>query len=101
MNDTGPKIVSYTLETPLMRGETALTKLNFRSPKGGDFRGLSVARLGQLDYDEMRKLLPRISMDGLVDMEVDQIEADDVIEIALLLSDFFQTDRRKADTRIG
>ncbi|MES2339582.1 MAG: phage tail assembly protein [Pseudomonadota bacterium] len=97
-NSTGKvELLTVPLETPLARDAGALTELKFRRPKGGDFRGLSMAKLGQLDYDEVRRLAPRISLDGLITEEVDQIDGADQLELAGALSDFLVPTRRKAE----
>jgi len=92
------EIKTVPLETPLKRDAGALEALSFRRPVSGDYRGLSIARLGQLDYDEVRKLLPRISMDGLIVEEVDRIDGADQLEICAELTDFLSVKRRKADS---
>lgn len=91
-------IITVPLDQPLARGDDKIATLRFRRPVSGDFRGLSMARLGQLDYEEVRKLLPRISLDGLIAEEVDRIDGADQMEICIELSDFLQTRRRKADS---
>lgn len=90
-------IATVALETPLQRDAGALDTLRFRRPIGGDFRGLSMSKLGQLDYDEIRRLAPRISLDGLIAEEVDRIDGADQLELAGTLSDFLVPTRRKAE----
>ncbi len=92
-----PSIISVPLDTPVPRDGGNIDVLRFRRPVGGDFRGLSMAKLGQLEYDELRKLMPRISLDGLIQQEVDAIDGADQLELAGALSDFFVTTRRKAE----
>ena len=91
------EIKTVPLETPLKRDAGELADLRFRRPVSGDYRGLSIARLGQLDYDEVRKLLPRISLDGLIAEEVDRIDGADQLEVCAELADFLSVKRRKAD----
>ena len=90
-------MVTVPLETPLQRDAGPLDALRFRRPSGGDFRGLSMAKVGQLDYDELRRLVPRISIDGLIAEEFDRIDGADQLEIAAALSDFLVPTRRKAE----
>lgn len=98
-NDAAGRVtlVTVELETAVERDAGPLGQLRFRRPRGGDFRGLSMARLGQLDYDELRKLLPRISLDGLIAEEVDQIDGADQLELAGAMSDFLVPKRRMAE----
>ena len=90
-------ITTVPLETPLRRGKAELAELQFRRPKAGDLRGISIAKLGQLDYDEVRTLAPRISLNGLIAQEVDEIDTADLIEMSLAFADFLQTRARKGD----
>nr|MDT0527341.1 phage tail assembly protein [Streptomyces sp. DSM 41633] len=69
-----PKIRTVPLDHPLTRGDQKIDKLQLRKPTAGDMRGLSLARLGAMEVDEMRKLLPRITMPPLTDAEVMSIE---------------------------
>lgn len=94
---TEPTIITVPLETPLKRDAGELTQLRFRKPVSGDLRGMSIAKLGQLDYDEQRKLLPRISLDGLIAAEVDQLDVADQLEISGALTDFLVPKRRMAE----
>lgn len=92
-------IVTVPLETPLARGETMLAELKLRRPVSGDLRGISVAKLGQLDYDELRKLLPRIAIDGLIVDEIDRIDTADMVEIGGAIADFLFTKKRQEEFR--
>lgn len=91
------EITTIALDTPLPRDGGALTALRLRRPVSGDLRGMSIAKLGQLDYDEVRKLLPRISLDALIVEEVDQIDVADQLEISAAVADFLFTARRRAE----
>lgn len=89
--------ITVPLETPLERAGGQLTELRFRKPVSGDLRGLSIAKLGELQYDEQRKLLARISLDGLIAEEVDKLDVADQIEISGALTDFLVPKRRMAE----
>lgn len=99
MADT-PATITIELDTPLVRSGETLGFLRFRTPVSGDLRGMSIAKLGQLDYDEVRKLLPRISMDTLIADEVDKLSLADQIEISAALTDFLVPKRRMAEFQI-
>ena len=96
-----PDIIDVPLERPLSRGDSKVEQLRLRRPKSGDLRGISIAKLGQLDYDEVRTLLPRISEPRLIGEEVDAIDPADMIEIAGAITDFLFTARRKAEFQTG
>ena len=93
----GPALVKVALETPLMRGETEIAELALRKPKSGDLRGISIGKLGILEYDEVRTLLPRITIPPITGEEVDQIEVADMTELGGAISDFLFTARRRAE----
>lgn len=80
--------IELPLDAPLTRGDQQLEQLRFRRPTSGDLRGLSLVQLGQMNVDELRKLLPRISTDGLIEQEVDAIDPADMMAIAGELGDF-------------
>ncbi len=93
-------VITIPLDTPLVRAAGPLEQLRFRKPVSGDLRGMSIAKLGQLDYDEQRKLLPRISLDGLIAEEVDKLDIADQLEISSALTDFLVPKRRLAEFQI-
>ncbi|MCC2976234.1 phage tail assembly protein [Sphingomonas sp. PL-96] len=76
------------LEGSLKRGDAELTSLTFRRPETPALIDLSLVQLGQMNVDELRKLLPRISADGLIAEEVDKLGADDMLLIAREISTF-------------
>lgn len=85
----GPEIRTVTLDTPLKRGETELTTIGVRRPKSGELRGgISLVSLAQLDVDELRKILPRITIPPLAAAEVDQLEISDLLSLGAEVSDF-------------
>lgn len=91
------ELTTLVLETPLKRGDDEIAELKFRRPTSGDLRGISIAKLGQLDYDEIRRLLPRIAVTPIIAEEVDKIDTADMIEIGNLLTDFLFTKKRQAE----
>lgn len=84
-------LTTILLEHPIERGETSLTSFGLRRPLGGDLRGISGAKLSQFDYEEVRKLIPRISVPTVLDIEVDRFDAADITQIHVALSDFLFT----------
>lgn len=90
-------LATIQLETPITTASGEKTELRFRRPLSGDLRGLAIGKLGQFEYDEIRRLLPRISLDGLTVEVVDQIDVADQLEIAGAISDFLVPMRRKAE----
>jgi len=96
-SDDGRKmLIKVPLEVPIMRGETRLDSITMRRPDSGALRGLSLVQLGQMNVDEIRKLLPRITLEGLIVEEVDRIDPADMMEIAGELGDFLLPKRHRA-----
>lgn len=94
------KISTVDLEMPIERANgDKIDRLRLRRPMSGDLRGISIAKLGQLDYDEVRTLLPRISLDPILGTEIDMIDTADMLEISGSVADFLFTARRKAEFR--
>jgi hypothetical protein len=89
-------LATVDLDHPLKRGDEEMAKLTFRRPNSGELRGLSLVQLGQMNVDEIRKLLPRISMEGLIVEEVDKLDSADIMSIAFELSDFLLPSRMNA-----
>jgi hypothetical protein len=83
------------LDTPIVRGETQLDSLTLRRPGAGELRGLSLGRLMQMDVNEIVKLLPRITMPPITDVEAATLDGADMMEIGGELADFFLTKRRR------
>lgn len=101
-----PLHVEVELEVPLPRGEKMIGKLRLRRPKSGELRGLSLGQLCQMNVDEIRKLLPRIStaltaegeeLGQLTLNDVDQVDSADIVEISDKVTDFLLSTRRRAE----
>lgn len=89
---------TVVLEKPIQRaGSDDIVTLTLRRPSGaGEFRGLSMVRLGQMEVNELLKLLPRITMPVLTDLECAAIDPADMMEICSELGDFLLTKSRAA-----
>jgi len=96
MNDD-PKIRTVLLDHPITRGDEKIEKLQLRKPGAGEMRGLSLIRIAHMEVDDLRKLLPRITIPVLTDHEVGQIQSEDLMEIANELGDFLLTRRRREE----
>ncbi|MDB5725471.1 MAG: phage-related tail protein [Novosphingobium sp.] len=96
-DEPNPKIRSVTLDHPIKRGDDLIEKLQLRKPGAGELRGLSLIRVAQMEVDDLRKLLPRITIPVLTDHEVGLIESEDLMAIASELSDFLLTRRMREE----
>lgn len=85
----GRRMVAVTLEAPLKRGETEIRTIHVRRPGGGDLRGVSLVALGQLEYDEIERLLPRVTLPPITALEI-QIGLDpyDITRLGAAAADF-------------
>lgn len=90
------RLTTIVLDTPLKRGEQEIVELTLRKPSSGELRGLSLVRVGQMDVDEIRKLIPRISSPVLIDAEVDQLDVADLMEVAAAIGNFLLSKRQRA-----
>lgn len=89
-------IATVTLDSPIVRGDSEITSIQIRKPQGGELRGLSLALLGQMDVDQLMKLLPRITIPNLLPQEVAAMEPCDLMECADKVMDFLLSRARKA-----
>ncbi|PKP92247.1 MAG: phage tail assembly protein [Alphaproteobacteria bacterium HGW-Alphaproteobacteria-16] len=93
-NDAG-RFATVTLATPIQRGETKIAELTLRKPRAGELRGLALQDVIQTDVSAMLKLIPRVSTPPLTQDEADNLEADDLTEIAGAIRGFFMTGAEK------
>ena len=85
---TGPLFNAVTLDTPIKRGDQVIGMVQLRKPSTGELRGLSIAALANLDVDEIRKLLPRITQPVLTAADVDQLDPADTLQLGGEIVDF-------------
>ncbi|WP_375194772.1 phage tail assembly protein [Sphingobium sp.] len=83
-----PMFRTVTLDSPIVRGETSIEELKLRKPRSGELRGLSLVDLGQLKVDSLTKLLPRISMPALTEVEVSNMEPADLLACGAEIGSF-------------
>lgn len=92
----GPKIVTVELDEPIQLGDRTIEEIKLRKPISGELRGLSLVALGQMNVDELTKLLPRITMPTLPAPVLATIDPADMMAIAETITDFLLTKRQKA-----
>jgi Phage tail assembly chaperone proteins, E, or 41 or 14 len=86
-----------TLEEPIVRGETETIKeLKLRKPAGGELRGLTLVDLTQLKTDTVIKLLPRITMPSITDIEATMLDPADLLQCGVEIANFFLTAEMRA-----
>lgn len=89
------RIVTVALETPIERGEQKIETLQLRKPGAGELRGLSLTQLLAMSVDEMIRLLPRIAMPIITEVEAEMLDPADLTACALEVADFLLPAARK------
>lgn len=89
-------IKTIELDEELTIGDQKITSIQIRRPKSGELRGLSLASLGQMNVDELLKLLPRITIPTLPTAIAAELDSADLMAIAEAVTDFLLTKRQKA-----
>lgn len=88
-DDRGRKMTPVTLDVPLKRGETELRTIFVRRAGGGELRGVSLVGLGQLEYDEIERLLPRVTVPPITAREIQvDLDAADITRLGAAAADF-------------
>jgi hypothetical protein len=79
---------SFTLESPIIRGDQKITLVALRKPNTEATRGLQLATLAQMDVDQLAKLLPRISTPALTEHDVAQMDVADLMKAGSIVLGF-------------
>ena len=77
------------LETPIVRGETTIDKVQLRRPLGGALRGLSTLDLVRMEYNAIRTVVPRISTPPVLEQDFDRMDGADILTISTEVAGFF------------
>lgn len=91
-----PNEETVTLDEPVRRGETVIKAVVIRKPKSGDLRGVKLVDLMQLDVLSLRKVLPRVTVPTLTDIEIGNLDPADLVECGVALTNFLVSKRAKA-----
>lgn len=97
MSDTAtvPQSVKVTLCNPIVRKGGDVTEVTLRKPKAGALRGLNVENLYSTDVNSLIVLLPRITEPTLIEREIEDLETEDLIELAGAVKGFFMSGEMK------
>lgn len=82
------KTETYTLDTPLPRGDKQITEITLRKPAAGELRGTSLNALVNLDIDALQKVLPRITTPALTESDVAKMDPADLVQLGGLFAGF-------------
>lgn len=88
--------VTVKLSTPIKRKGGDVTEVTLRKPKAGAMRGLKIEDLYSTDVNSLLVLLPRITEPTLIAAEIEDLESEDLIELAGAVKGFFMSAEMKA-----
>lgn len=94
--DNQPQTVTVTLSTPIKRGDAEITQITLRKPKAGALRLLKLEDVFTTDVNTLFVLLPRITQPTLLESDIDNLEPEDLLEIAGAVKGFFMSGAMKA-----
>ena len=90
-------LASVTLDTPITREGQTIETLQIRKPKSGELRGLSLVDLGQLKADALIKILPRITIPTITELEASNLEIADLLACGAEIGSFLLQKSRRMD----
>ncbi|MEK7454062.1 MAG: phage tail assembly protein [Pseudomonadota bacterium] len=96
-NATGPIFRTVTLDTPIIKGATTIDTLQLRKPRSGELRGLTLVDLGQLKVDALIKIVPRIAMPTITEVDVANLDTADLLAIGTEIGGFLLQKSHRAD----
>ena len=94
--EANPQTVKVRLSTPIKRKGGDITEVTLRKPKAGAMRGLKIEDLYSTDVNSLLVLLPRITEPTLIAAEIEDLESEDLIELAGAVKGFFMSAEMKA-----
>ncbi|RLM12559.1 hypothetical protein BIY27_11385 [Gibbsiella quercinecans] len=74
--------IEVTLDTPIKRGDSEITKVTLTKPASGALRGVKLAELMELDYNAVASVLPRVSSPTLTIAEISSMDPADFMQLA-------------------
>ena len=88
---------TITFETPLTRGDQAITGVTLRKPAAGELRGIALADLLRLDVAALITVLPRITSPTLTAQDVAGLDLVDLTAIGTEVLGFFMSKADRAN----
>lgn len=89
MNPTD--VTTVTLDAPLTRGDTTITKVHVRKPHSGELRGTQLVNLLHMDVAALEIVLPRITDPVLTRQDVTRLDPADLTQFGMEVSSFLLT----------
>lgn len=90
-----------TLDTPIKRGDTAITEIDLRKPLSGELRGCSLTELLQLDVSALIRLLPRVTQPALTEAEIGRMDPADLLQLGAKVSAFLLQTASRPDASLA
>lgn len=87
---------TITLDEPIKRGETTITRIELRKPNAGALRGCSLRALLDFETDAIIKVLPRISEPPLLEGECNRMDPADLVKAGAVIAGFLLSKEVKA-----
>ena len=103
MNEqTHATTTSFTLDSAIVIDghviHEAGTKIDIRKPRSGELRGLQVAALLQMDYNQLETLAPRVTTPILHKQHVAAMDPADLTQLGSEITDFLLPRGAKASS---
>lgn len=96
---TAPKLAEVTLDSPIVRAAGNIEKLSIRKPQAGELRGLSLVEVSQLNVDALTKLLPRLCIPQITEVEVRQMDLADLLQCGAEIGNFLLPNSMRSEAQ--
>jgi hypothetical protein len=83
--------ITHQLDQPITRGDDKITSVTVRKPGPGELRGLTLKDVGEVKFDTMIKLLPRVTSPILTEQECASMDLGDFTALATEVAGFLLT----------
>ncbi|WP_103730658.1 phage tail assembly protein [Novosphingobium sp. HII-3] len=88
---------TVALDQPITRGDQTFDTLQLRRPNSGELRGLSLVDLGQLKTDALIKVLPRITVPTITEVEAAGLHPADLLACGAEIGSFLLQKSQRTD----
>lgn len=93
--------ITISLDAPIARGETTIDAVTVRKPGPGELRGLTLKDVGEVKFDTMIKLLPRVTSPALTEAECSVMDLGDFTSLATEVAGFLLSKAQRQDFQPG
>jgi hypothetical protein len=89
--------ITIPLDSPIIRGDTTIAEVAIRKPGPGELRGLTLKDVGEVKFDTMIKLLPRVTTPALTEAECAVMDLGDFTSLATEVAGFLLSKAQRQD----